>query len=136
MIVNSIKQNNSDTFGALASGLCLMHCIITPFIFIAQSGAADNLEVPIWWGTIDIILIIISFFAVYWSAKNSGKQWVTIGLWLCWALVSIVILNEKIGLIELPESSIYAPAIGLIVLHIYNRKYCKCEDNNFKSVTN
>lgn len=136
MIVNSIKQNNSDALGALASGLCLLHCIITPFIFIAQSSVSNHVEVPLWWGTIDIMLIVISFFAVYWSAKNSGKQWITIGLWLCWALMSFVILNEKIGLIELPEYSIYAPAIGLIVLHIYNRKYCKCEDNNFKRVTN
>jgi len=136
MFVNSFRQNNSDTFGALASGLCLLHCIITPFIFIVQSSTADHVEVPVWWGTIDIILIIISFIAVYWSGKNTTKQWVKFGLWLCWALMSFVIINEKIGLLELSESSIYAPAIGLISLHIYNRKYCKCKDSDLKSITN
>ena len=38
----SIKTltTKSDLWGAFASGLCLIHCLATPFIFLAQAGAA------------------------------------------------------------------------------------------------
>ncbi len=35
MKVKAIPE--SDIVGAVASGLCALHCIATPFLFIAQS---------------------------------------------------------------------------------------------------
>ncbi len=31
-------NRNSDRLGILASILCLMHCLVTPFLFIARTG--------------------------------------------------------------------------------------------------
>ena len=32
---------NSDLIGALASALCTIHCLVTPFIFLASTCARD-----------------------------------------------------------------------------------------------
>ncbi|WP_299524118.1 MerC domain-containing protein [Winogradskyella sp.] len=131
MITKSLKEKNSDFIGALSSGVCLIHCIVTPFIFLAQTSAATHgTNVPIWWSAIDVLFIIISFFAVYWSAKNSSKPLVVRALWISWVLLCAGILNEKFEILHLPEISIYIPAIALIILHLYNKKYCQCKDEN------
>ena len=131
MITKSFKTTNSDIIGALASGICLLHCIATPFIFIAQTySATEMVEVPVWWGAIDILFLVISFFAVYWSTVNSAKSWMTYALWTSWVGLSLIILNEKIGLLPIPEFGIYIPAIALVVLHLYNKRYCQCKDEN------
>ena len=131
MVTKSFKTTNSDIIGALASGICLLHCIATPFIFIAQTySATEMVEVPVWWGAIDILFLVISFFAVYWSTVNSAKSWMTYALWTSWVGLSLIILNEKIGLLPIPEFGIYIPAIALVVLHLYNKRYCQCKDEN------
>jgi len=131
LVNRPFKKNNSDFIGAFASGLCLIHCIATPFIFIAQTCSATCcVEAPKWWTAIDILFIGISFFAVYWSAKNSSKSWMVNALWMSWIGLCFVILNEKLQLLSLPESIIYVPAVALVGLHLYNKKYCQCKDEN------
>jgi len=93
-----LLKQKPDSIGAIASTLCLIHCLATPFVFIAQSCTLTCCNgVPMWWGSIDYIFLIISFFTVYRSN-----------------------LNEK---------AIYIPAIALIMLHLYNKKYCQCHTN-------
>ncbi|WP_299365942.1 MerC domain-containing protein [Winogradskyella sp.] len=126
-INRTLKNKNSDIIGALASSLCLIHCMATPFVFIAQASvASDHHHAPIWWKSIDFIFIGISFFAVYWSAKNTIKSWVKFALWMSWIGLCLVILNEKLEWLPLPEGTIYIPAIALIAIHLYNKKYCQC----------
>ena len=90
-IGNSTQR--SDLYGALASGLCLVHCIATPFLFVAHAGAhhshehGHGHESPLWWGTIDILFLGISLLAVYWSARKSSRNWVNYSLWGTWALL-------------------------------------------------
>ncbi|WNJ19165.1 MerC domain-containing protein [Pontibacter sp. G13] len=130
------KKSSSDIFGALASGLCLIHCVATPFLFAAQAGAAHHDHhhhhhgaSPEWWGWIDLTLLVVSAVAIYWAVKRSSKQWVKIALWASWAFLTFIILNEKMELLHLAEAWIYAPAVSLVALHLYNRKYCQCEDD-------
>ncbi|NRB60346.1 MAG: MerC domain-containing protein [Winogradskyella sp.] len=126
-----LKNSNSDFIGAFASGLCLIHCIATPFIFIAQSCSATCCDsAPTWWKAIDFLFIIISFFAVYFSAKESSKYWMKYALYSSWFLLLLVIINERIELLHLPEGSVYIPAIALIGFHLYNKKYCQCNDKH------
>lgn len=122
-------NSNSNIIGASASTLCLIHCLATPFLFAAHAGHVHgHHEHPFWWGTLDIIFIIISFFAVYWSAKHSSKKWMQYALWISWVLLCFVIVNEKLGLVHLIEEIIYIPSLALVGLHLYNRKYCQCGD--------
>lgn len=128
MITNQL-HTRSDLYGSLASGLCLVHCLATPVLFAAHTGHVHgHHNSPVWWGAIDILFIIISLAAVYWSARNTSKKWMEVALWICWALLAFVILNEKFEWIHLSEAAIYFPSLLLVGLHLYNRKYCQCKD--------
>lgn len=91
----------SDTIGALASSLYMIHCIATPLIFIFQPLTASfQKPVPVWWKALDFVCLIISFFAVYWSVYNTSKNWVKYALWFSWIVLTLALLNEKIGLFK------------------------------------
>lgn len=121
-----ILTRKSDTLGAITGGLCLIHCLITPLIFVVQPHFFALGEQPGWWSYLDYIFLFISFIAVYSSAQKTSKKWVAYALWSSWALLVMVILNEKLELIHLPETIIYIPTISLIGFHLYNKKYCNC----------
>lgn len=125
------KKGGYDTLGAVASGLCLIHCMATPFLFIAHAGASGHDHhhgSPEWWGFIDIAFLAVSLLAVVWSARNSTKVWMKILLLLSWLGLAAVIFNEKAGWVHIPEEAIYVPALFLVFLHLYNRRYCHCAD--------
>ena len=115
----------SDVIGSSASLLCLIHCIATPFLFVAQAEISTHSEThPFWWGALDIFFLIISYLAVWWSGQTTSKKWMRSSLWMSWILLAVIVLNEKLSVFSLPEEAIYLPAVGLIILHLYNRKYC------------
>ena len=120
-----VLKHQSDTIGALASTFCLVHCIATPFIFIAQSTALNCCEgAPVWWRFMDYFFLVISFIAVYKSTQNTFKSWVKPALWGSWFFLFAIIMNEKMAWFALNEKLIYFPAIALISLHLYNKRYC------------
>lgn len=118
-------NQKSDNIGAIASTLCLIHCMATPFIFIAQScSMACCKSAPTWWSVIDYFFLIISFFAIYRSSQKTSKNWVKPSLWISWFFLFVIIVNEKIAWFPLNEKLIYIPAIALISLHLYNKRNC------------
>ena len=129
-----VLEQKSDTLGVLSSSLCLIHCLLTPVLFVVQSSCCQA-ETPLWWKGIDYVFLIVSFFAVYKSANETSKNWMKYALHACWTILAFVILNERFGLVNLPESSIYFPSLGLVFLHIYNNKYCKCSNDTCCSST-
>lgn len=117
----------SNGIGAIASSICLVHCLATPFLFVVQACTASCCEsTPIWWQWIDYLFLFVAFFAVYHSARTTTHKLIGIGLWISWSVLLFIVLNEKTQWITLPRYSIYFPALSLIVLHIYNRKFCHC----------
>lgn len=128
--LTSSKINaTSDTFGALASGLCLLHCLATPFIFVVQAGTVSCHESgPMWWSIIDYIFLAVSFLAIYYSAKKTSSKWMPVALYTSWVLLAFFILNERFHFLHLSHAFLYLPAISLVGLHLYNRKYCQCVD--------
>lgn len=123
-------KKKPDELGAIASGLCLIHCVATPFLFIVQScSIAGCSDTPVWWQIIDYIFLVISFFAVYRSTQTTVSKWIKPALWMSWGLLCFIIINEIIIWFSIPEYGIYIPAVALIVLHLYNRKYCHCNSN-------
>ena len=123
----------SDSIGALASSLCLIHCLVTPIIFVAQactdSCCADT---PTWWSMLDYLFLIISFFAVYRSTSTTSKEYMKYALWGSWLLLFTMILNEKAEFLPLPESLTYVAAAALVLLHLYNLKFCNCASETDK----
>lgn len=121
-----------DIVGAVASGLCALHCLATPFLFFAQSYSATGAceSGPIWWSVIDYLFIGITFFAVYHSGKNSSKSWLKYALFTIWGILSFLVLNEKVHFLNIAESWKYLMAFGLISLHLYNLKFCTCHEES------
>lgn len=125
-----LTNQKSDNIGAIASTLCLIHCIATPLIFIVQSCSLTCCsESPVWWSSLDYFFLIISFFSVQHSTRNTSKNWIKPALWISFLCLFIVVVNEKIDLFYISDNILYVPAISLITLHLYNRKYCKCDSN-------
>lgn len=123
--------NKSDALGATAGTLCLIHCLATPFIFIAQACTATCCEAtPLWWQWIDYLFLGISFLAVYHSTQKTSKSFMKPALWFSWCLLFVVIVNEKLQWLPLPEVLVYVAAFVLVGLHLYNLKYCQCQTNN------
>ncbi len=127
-----VLEQKSDILGALSSGLCLIHCVLTPFLFIAQSHSLGCCTAtPGWWSTVDYLFLIISFFAIYKSTKATTKNWMKYALWMSWFALFFIIMNEHFGFVSLAEESIYLPSLSLVFLHIYNSKYCKCTNEEY-----
>lgn len=119
-----------DYLGIVAGFLCLIHCIATPFIFIVKSCATTCCaSTPIWWHAIDYIFLFVSFLAIYHSTKNTQKTWVKNAFWVNWAALLFIIANEKLELIYLAKEIIYIPSALIVILHIYNLKYCQCKED-------
>ena len=130
--MNKIKLaiNNSDSIGALASALCLIHCLATPFIFVVQSCAATCCaSAPAWWICFDYFFLTISFFAIFKSTKTTQSNFIKYSLWSLWFLLFCLIANESTQVLLINKNVLYLVAILLSSLHIYNLKYCQCDDN-------
>lgn len=128
--IATLRSNSSDTFGALASGLCLLHCVATPLIFLAHAGTHDHHESsPMWWGMIDFLFLAISLVAIRYSAKKTALRWMPFALYVSWGLLAGYILIEKLHLFHLSHALIYFPALSLVFLHLYNRRHCRCEED-------
>ena len=57
-MVYSDKNLSPDFIGALASSLCLVHCLLTPVLFIVKactSSASCCAGAPVWWQVIDYV---------------------------------------------------------------------------------
>jgi len=114
-----------DAVGIAASTLCLIHCIATPFIFLAKACSTTCCaDAPVWWQFIDYMFIVISFMAIYFATKKSRKNWMKIALWGAWIVLLFSILNETFKANLLFAEFIYFPAISIVILHFYNQKYC------------
>ncbi len=124
-MIKTIK-NQPDWWGAAASTLCLIHCIITPFIFVAQACSTSCCQdSPWWWGAIDGGFLLIAWGAIRWAAVSTSITWMPRALYATWLALALVILNDRIGLVALGWLS-YLPALLLVGLHLYNRRYCDC----------
>ena len=123
-------QLHYDNIGIFAGTLCAIHCIATPFIFIAKACSSTCCsEAPIWWITIDYLFLIISFIAIYYTNKSTSKYWLKLCLWGSWFLLALSIVSHTINITYLPKNFIYIPTFLIIILHLYNLKFCKCQED-------
>jgi len=121
-----ISTIHPDNIGATFSTLCVIHCFATPFLFITQSYM---LVVPGWWQALNYIFLSLSFFAVYKTSQNSSNQIVKTLLFVFWGILASLLISEEFELFHLPEFITYITGLTLAGLHIYNKKYCQCDDD-------
>ena len=128
-MIATLKQK-SDVIGAFASFICMIHCLATPFLFIASACSKSCCaSAPTWWIWLDFIFLFISFFAVYRSTNSTSKTWIKPVLWTSWiALLSFILIEHNSSLV-LSNFFKYISALSLAGFHIYNMKYCQCEND-------
>ena len=118
-----------DTIGIIAGSLCAIHCISTPFLFIAKACSTTCCaDAPIWWIMIDYFFLLISFLTIFFISKNLNIKWLKISFWASWSLLLFSILDHSFDFFFLPKNFIYLPSFLIIALHFYNVKFCKCQD--------
>ena len=126
-----ITLKNPDKLGILSSILCLIHCFITPFVYISFAALfTQNEFLSFSWKGINLIFISISLVAVNRSTKITTSKIIKPIFWLSWILLFFVLFNEEAKIIELPEIFSYTSALILAGVHIYNLNFCGCKDEN------
>lgn len=127
----NLSISKPDSLGAIAGILCLIHCIATPFLFVAMAGSATHIaEAPIWWTSISYLFIFISFIAVFRTVQTTSRSFMKPLFWISWLLLSFVLINEQFYWFQIAEIFSYAAASLLIGLHVYNLKFCQCKEND------
>ena len=126
-----ITLKNPDKLGILSSILCLIHCFVTPFIYVSFAALfTQNEFLSFSWKGINLIFIIFSLVAVNRSTKKTTSQIIKPIFWLSWVFLFFVLLNEEVKFIELPELASYISALSLAGVHTYNLNFCGCKDEN------
>tara|TARA_B100000900_G_C20310650_1_gene606010 strand:+ start:324 stop:716 length:393 start_codon:yes stop_codon:yes gene_type:complete len=127
--MTSLYAQKYDAIGAFASFMCMIHCLATPFLFIASACSATCCDAtPLWWQWVDYIFLGVSLFAVINITRTSNVTFVKLGLWVSWlGLFSFFFSKQYLG-ISAPENLKYIPALSLVGFHLYNLKFCKCEN--------
>ena len=130
----NISLQKSDTLGVMSSALCMVHCIATPFLFLATATSCSQSccgAAPIWYQWLDYVFILVSFFAVFHSTKSSNVNWVKYALWLSWLALVFVIFNANVfQWYYIPNNIKFIPSFSLFGFHLYNLRYCQCSKNN------
>ena len=109
--------------------LCIIHCIITPLLFMINAELATK-NTLFGLQMIGYLFLIISFFAVYKSALNTTNKIVKVLFFVFWSFLLFLILNESFGVFRIAETFTFISAFSLSALHIYNLNYCQCADEN------
>lgn len=134
-----LNQKKSDLVGIIASSLCAIHCAITPLIFVAKpflheaacqsSGCCSN--APIGWKIFDFIFLLISLFAVWYSAKNTDKKSIQWLLWISWIALMIGLLTSR----YFGHLLMYIGSFVLVLTHLINFQHCQaCHKGNCSSI--
>ena len=129
--IKTVYEAKADFIGATASGLCMIHCLMTPLIFAVQTTSLTCSDIgPIWWKGVDYLFLVITFTAIFYTSKTTSSSWVPKALYGLWYILTLLIIDQSLHVTGLSHSLMYIPALGLIGLHYYNRRYCQCEDDH------
>ena len=126
-----LGQKRSDLLGVLASGLCAIHCAVTPVFFIAKPFIHSSVNYHShgsgFWSMLDYVFLVLSFIAVWFSSKHTNLKSIKWVLWSAWIVFSIGLLSERIHF----ENGIWLMYLGsaaLVIAHVINYRHCqKCK---------
>lgn len=120
-----ISLKNPDLLGVAASLLCLIHCVLTPFLFLSSvliviSPHGNEEEIPLFWKALEMVFLILSFWSVRQATRQSLQAWIGYGLYIAWSILAITVILELVDVHFLGDYLKYIAVIVLIILHLYN----------------
>lgn len=128
--------NYSDWLGAAASGLCAIHCALTPLFFAARpalSGIAhdhghghghEHEHGHGLWAGLDFVFLGLSLLAVWISTRHTTHKTLKWVMWAAWGVFAYGLFAEHFAL-PLGHWSMYAGSIMLVVTHLKNYRHCQ-----------
>ena len=127
------KPPYSDVLGATASGLCAIHCALTPVFFatrpVLESTIDKHSHGSGFWALLDYLFLILSLVAVWFSARHTVLTAIKRLLWGAWSVFAIGLLSEAFHFTH-GKWFMYLGSFALVVAHIYNHRYCKKSKRN------
>lgn len=122
------KLKYSDLLGVAASGLCAIHCALTPLFFAAkpvlESTMGEHSHGTGFWAFLDYFFLVFSLLAVWYSARHTKHKTIKMVLWIAWVVFAFGLLSELFH-IHYGIWFMYIGSIALVVAHLYNHRYCK-----------
>jgi len=126
-----VVKIQSDYLGVIAGTLCMVHCALTPLLFLTQTQLINiSFLTPTAWKSLNYVFLAISAVAVYQSIRNSTNLLIKRLLVFAWIILTSLILNELFEVAHIAEAFTYVAATSLCGLHVYNLKYCQCDDED------
>jgi hypothetical protein len=127
--MTTIKNLNwSDILGVMASGLCAIHCAITPVFFLARPLLEHSTDAHGdghgFWSLLDYVFLVVSLVAVWYSSKHTTHKNIKWILWSAW-IVFATGLGSEIFSFQYGIWLMYAGSVALIIAHIKNYRFCK-----------
>ena len=122
------KINRSDLLGAAASGLCAIHCTLTPLFFAAKpvlDGAlGEHAHCTGVWAVFDYVFLVLSLAAVWYSARHTNLASIKWILWIAWVVFAVGLLAEPLNFSH-GKWLMYTGSIALVITHIQNYRHCQ-----------
>lgn len=112
------SYNISDIVGIITSSICIVHCILTPFIVVLFPYIIkENYE------ALNYFFLVIGFISMFLSVKSTKFNLVKYLLIYFWIQLCLSILLEEKSIVF--SFLMYFSSFGLIISHVINLKYCK-----------
>ena len=124
--MTTLIKKYADQIGMAASGLCLVHCLLMPFIMAfwlqtepcASGGCAEEGGF-----NYDYLFILFSAAAVWMASGHCHKAWLKMMMWSCFGLLSVSLFAEPY--VAETHWVTHTAAIGLATAHFLNWRYCR-----------
>ena len=114
-------SSHYDWMGMTAGVLCAIHCVATPFLAALVPILADAGG---WWGTLDVIFLLLSLLAVWGAMRTTPLLSVRRGAVLCWMVLALGLAAERYGIAG-SDYVMYLGSAGLLVTHAANIRHCR-----------
>ncbi|MEO1011577.1 MAG: MerC domain-containing protein [Bacteroidota bacterium] len=122
------KLSYSDLLGVTASGLCAIHCALTPVFFAAKPLLETTMNKHVhgtgFWAQVDYLFLVLSLAAVWYSARHTVHTGIKKVLWGAWGVFAMGLLSEALYFAH-GKWFMYIGSITLVAAHVYNHRHCK-----------
>ncbi len=128
MEITQRRISRYDLLGVSASGLCVIHCTLTPLLFTAkpmlESTMGEHAHEGGFLAFFDYTFLVLSLVAVWFSARHTSHPNIKWILWIAWVVFAIGLLSEPLDL-AFGKWLMYAGSITLVITHLQNYRYCR-----------
>ncbi|SOE23084.1 MerC mercury resistance protein [Spirosomataceae bacterium TFI 002] len=108
--------NFSNYLGIASATLCVVHCILTPFLIVLVIKYE-------WWANLSYLFLLVSFTAAWEATKSKPPRHIFLLVWIGFAILSFCIILEDT--FEFAELLSYFASLVLVLGHILNIKHCR-----------